>query len=462
MQTSDLHPQPTTAIHSRWRRIITPFPVPESIPIIERLRAVEPKSNAGLPPVLWDQAEGFTVRDHYGNQWIDMTSAIMLTNIGHAHPKLIKAIHQAADHKLITSYAFPSEARLKLLEKLVQISPIHDSKAILFSTGTEATETAMMLMRRHGQQIHPEKRVILSFENGYHGRTLAATLASGSRQTTDWITRESVHHHQIPFPFAPTCPANHLPPDDCNPKCFHRALWNLENQAIQPEHIAGIIVEPMPGWATWPIANAYAREMQTWARKHDILICFDEVQSGCGRTGKLFACEHLDIIPDLMTLGKGLSSSLPVSAVIGNAQLLDGPAPGEMSSTHGGNPFCAQVALANLQILEDECLVEASEKTGKLLLDELNKLKQSHPSRLLSIHGRGLFISAHLKRPDNGEPDIEFADAIVAEAVRRGVLMFVTGRGFIKFSPPLCIEPEAAIEAAEVIRDCFFALAKPD
>ncbi len=417
-------------------------------------------SNAGLPPILWDQAEGFTVRDRFGNQWIDMTSAIMLTNVGHAHPKLLEAVHLAAGNKLLTSYAFPTEARLALIEKLLQVSPVRDAKAILFSAGTEATEAAMMLMRRHGQRIHPKKIGILSFADSYHGRTLAAQLASGSPQNSDWIARETVHHYQVPFPFAPNCPAGHFGTEDCGADCFQRAITTLAQSGIDSGHIAGIIAEPMPGWATWPIAPAYAKAMQSWARKHQILICFDEVQSGCGRTGKLFACEHVGIVPDLMTLGKGLSSSLPVSAVIGNAELLDQAAPGEMSSTHGGNPFCAQVALANLQVLEDERLVEASAQTGKLLLNELGELSHRYPDRVLSIHGRGLFISAHLKRPDNGEPDVDLADAIVNEAVRRGVLMFTTGRGFLKFSPPLCIDPDAAIEAARVVRDCFYLVAK--
>jgi 4-aminobutyrate aminotransferase-like enzyme len=229
----------------------------------------------------------------------------------------------------------------------------------------------------------------------------------------------------------------------------------LAQRNIRPEHIAGIIVEPIPGWATWPMPADYARALFDWARQHDILICFDEIQAGCGRTGKFFAFEHVGMAPDLITLGKGLSSSLPVSAVIGSRRLMDQPAPGDMSSTHGGNPVCAAAALANLEVLEDEKLVEASARTGQLVLEELQQLQREYPQHLLSIHGRGLFISAHFIRPDSGEPDIVLADAIVHEAVRRGVMMFVTGRGFLKVAPPLCIDPEAALEAVQVIRDCF-------
>ena len=185
-----------------------------------------------------------------------------------------------------------------------------------------------------------------------------------------------------------------------------------------------------------------------------ILLTFDEVQAGCGRTGRFFAFEHLGVMPDLITLGKGLTSSLPVSAVIGRRALMDQPEPGDMSSTHGGNPVCAAAALANLEVIENERLVEASAGTGARVLEQLQQLGREFPDRFYAIHGRGLFISAHLRRPEDGQPDIALADAIVHEAVRRGVLMFTTARGFFKFVPPLCIDPEAALEAVDVIREC--------
>jgi 4-aminobutyrate aminotransferase-like enzyme len=203
---------------------------------------------------------------------------------------------------------------------------------------------------------------------------------------------------------------------------------------------------------------AYACALSKWAGDNDILVCFDEVQSGCGRSGRFFAFEHVGTVPDLITLGKGLSSSLPVSAVIGPRSLMDQPAPGDMSSTHGGNPLGAAAALANLEVIENENLVEASARTGRLAFEELEQLQQEFPRHMLSIQGRGLFISVHLTHPESGTPDTALADAIVHEAIRRGVMMFVTGRGFLKISPPLNIEPEAVLEAIDVIRDCFLEL----
>ena len=449
------------SIQSKWRWIATEIPAPESIAAIESLRATEPVSMQGVPPIPWQQAQGFLVRDGFGNQWIDLTSGIMTANVGHSHPRIMQAIHDAVDDTLLFSYVFPTEPRRKLLAKLVSLSPIPDSKAILFSAGTEATECAMMLMRRHGKGTSPKKVGILSFLDSFHGRTLAASLAAGVPGENDWIRREDICHYQVPFPFCPRCPWGKEEYDNCGDYCFQKCLADLKERQISPEHIAGIIAEPMPGWATWPMPPDFSQAMAAWAQQHKILLTFDEVQAGCGRTGRFFATEHLGIVPDLLTLGKGLSSSLPVSAVLGPKWLMDIPEPGEMSSTHGGNPICAAAALTCLEVIEQEGLVATSAGTGAIVLEQLQKLQSDHPEHFYSIHGRGLFISAHLKKPQDGQPDLVLADAIVDEAVRRGVMMFHTHWGFLKIAPPLCIDPEAALEAVHVMHQCFNELKTP-
>ena len=460
MAVSDLAPRATAPVESRWRRIVTEIPVAKSLPLIKRLRAVEPRSVWGMPPIVWHQAEGFLVRDPYGNQWIDLTSGIMTANAGHAHPKICAAIDRAVEQNLLFSYAFPTEARTKLLEKLTALSPIPDSKAIVFCSGTEATECAMMLMRRKGSRLSAARVGVLSFEGSYHGRTLAASLAGGRPQPTDWIKREQVCHYQIPYPFCPRCPWGRTSYEDCGRWCFDRCLQSLQERGIIAEQIAGLITESVAGWATWPLPTDFAGAMAGWARENEILLTFDEVQAGCGRTGRMFGFEHFGVVPDLITLGKGLTSSLPVSAVVGRRELLDQPSPGDMSSTHGGSPVCVAAAVANLEVITEEHLIEKSARTGAVVLTELKALERQFPDRVLSIHGKGLFISAHLKRPDDGRPDIELADAVAQEAVRRGVMMIVTGKGFLKVAPPLGIDIDAAIEAIGVLRECFADLVK--
>ena len=412
---------------------------------------------AGLPPVVWDQAEGFLVRDACGNQWIDLSSGIVLANVGHSHPRIVEAIRRAADSKLLATYAWPQMQRLELLEKLVAISPILSSKAILFSAGTEATECAMMLMRRRGRAIHKDKVGIVSFADSYHGRTLAASLASGRPLSSDWIARDRAYHYQIPFPFGPRWPWVNGQDDPTGERAFEHCLAALAEQGVGPERIAGFLIESVPGWATWPMPPGFAQSLSAWARRHQVLLCCDEVQSGCGRTGKFFGFEHCGLTPDLIALGKGLSSSLPVSAVIGRRELLDDPVAGEMSSTHGGNPVCAAAALANLNVIADEHLIAAAARTGGLALAALRTALAPFSERVLSVHGPGLFISIHFRQPETGEPDTTLADAVVHEAVTRGLMMFFTHRGFVKFTPPLCIEVEAALEAAKVLGECVGA-----
>lgn len=460
MSTSinSLKPQQTQRVESKWRKIVTAIPAPDSIANIESLRLVETISMQGMPPILWKQAEGFLVRDGYGNQWIDFTSGIVAANAGHSHPKIMQAIHKAVDDKLLFSYAFPTGNRAKLLSKLAGLSPISDSKIVLYSAGTEATECAMDLMRSHGKSLSDKKIGILSFLDSYHGRTLSAKLAGGLPSDRDWISRDQVCHYQIPFPFCPRCPWGKKKYDSCGGFCFGKGIESLAQKGVDHKDIAGIIAESIPGWSTWVMPPDFCKAMKEWAVGNDILLTFDEVQAGCGRTGKFFAFEHLGISPDLITLGKGLSSSLPVSAVIGPRWLMDKPLPGEMSSTHGGNPVCTAAALACLEAIEEEKMVEASAKTGGIVLGRLEQLQKEFPEHFYSVHGRGLFISAHLKRPQDDKPAVELADAIVAEAVRRGVMMFPTHRGFLKFVPPLPIDPQAALEAVDVIRDCFIDL----
>ncbi|MEO2030680.1 MAG: aminotransferase class III-fold pyridoxal phosphate-dependent enzyme [Planctomycetaceae bacterium] len=455
LSVTSLDPVETAPVETRWRRIVTPIPVPHSVPLIDRLRRAEPESMSGLPPLLWHEADGFLVRDPYGNQWIDLTSGIVLANAGHAHPRIVAAIRKAAEKKLLATYAFPSETRLRLLEKLVALSPIPDAKAILYSSGTEATECALMLMRRHGQQLRPDKVGILSLAGNYHGRTLAAQFSSGTPQPTDWIDRERVHHFQVPAPSCLDCPWGRAGYEQCGEECFHAGLKTLVAQGVDLDRIAGIILEPVPGWSTLPIPSDFAAAASAWAKQHDCLLAFDEVQCGCGRTGRFFGGEYSGVTPDMIVLGKGLSSSLPVSAVIGPRDVMDLPLPGEMSSSHGGNPVCAAAALANLQVLDDERLIDASVRTGAVVLERLRSLEVEFPEQVRAVQGVGLFLSIHLCQPGTNIPDVPMADAVAQEAVRRGVLMFTTGRGYLKFTPPLCIDVDAATEAADVIRDCL-------
>lgn len=441
--TSIFHSPNTPQVSSRWRRLITSIPVPQSLPFLAELEKVEARSMQGMPPVLWDEAEGFLVRDPFGNQWIDLTSGIVTANAGHAHPRIAAAIIRQVQSKLLFSYSFFNRPRLQLISELVKISPIPEAKGILYSSGTEATECAIALMRRYGRLKSSSKIGIIGFAQGYHGRTLGAALAGGAPSLNDWTDRSMLGNYLLPYPYGE------------NQKSFDECLVDLEAHGVSPEKIAGIIVEPMQGWTASLMPRDFMHAMCTWARANDILVAFDEVQVGCGRTGKFFACQHLDVTPDLICLGKGLASSLPISAVLGRQRIIDLAEPGEMSSTQSGNPVCAAAALACLEVLRDEHLVEHAAEMGCILKKILDKFKNQFPTRIKSVAGEGLIFAIHLMHPETGHPDVELADAVANAAVRRGVLMFVTKRGYLKIVPPLCIEAEALIEAVEIIQEAF-------
>ena len=343
-------------------------------------------------------------------------------------------------------YAFSTRVRRELLERLVGLAPAGMDKAILFSAGTEANECALSLMRKHGSRIAPEKIGILSIESNYHGRTLSAKAAGGPPGLVDGISRDSLHHYQIPLPGGPSS------------KGFDE---DLAAHGIRPESIAGIILESIPGWTTTLYPGAYIKRLMQWAASHNILVTVDEVQSGMGRTGRMFAFEHYGIVPDLITCGKGLSSSLPLSAVIAREEIMNLSAPGEMSSTFGGNPVCAAAGLACLDILEKEKLVERSAALGGELGEALDKLTARHRPYVRMHNGRGLFYSVHLQDPTSGAPLGQIGDEIVMSCVRRGVLMFLTGRGFFKIVPPLIIDRDALFEAVGVIGEVMDELLPP-
>ena len=423
MQVSELTPVSPEPVDTRFRRIATPIPVPESIPEIERLRAAEPRSMAGLPPVFWQRARGFQVEDPYGNRFIDLTSGAAAANAGHAHPRIVKAVHEQLDRELLFTYAFPSDVRSRLIERVAALPPRELDKAIAFCSGTEANECTLTLMRRHGLSISSDKVGILSFSGTFFGRTLGSRFAGGQPGAIDAIGG----------------PAS---------RGFHA---DLAEHDVDPAKTAGIIFESIASMTTSPYPQDYVDDLMAWAHTHSVLVAVDEIQVGWGRTGRLFAHEHYGITPDLIAMGKGVSSSLPVSVVKGRAHVLDLAPPGEMSSTHGGNPVCMAAALANLDVFEDEDLVRRSAELGERLAAWLRPIGERHPDRIRKIDGRGLWHAIHFHDPDSGEPAMELGDRVAMECVRRGLMSFITGGGFYRIAPPLVIDADALEEAVGVV-----------
>jgi 4-aminobutyrate aminotransferase/(S)-3-amino-2-methylpropionate transaminase len=444
----DLTPKRVPRIETQFRRIVTDFPVPESIPILKRLRANEPLAMRGQPPVVWHRAEGFQVYDAWGNQWIDWSSGVLIANAGHGRAEIAEAIRQQVSTKLLTNYCFPSEIRARLVEKMSGLLPEPLKKVFLLTTGSETVECAIKLCRTYGLQVGGRKKhIIVSFDKSFHGRTLGAQQAGGIPELKQWIGNLDPGFVQVAFPDGYRTPDN----------SFEGFLRALRERDIRPEDVAGVLLETYQGGSAAFAPVDYMRALREWCTRHDALLVCDEVQAGFGRTGTLWGFEHYGIVPDLALFGKGMASSLPISAVAGRPDVMDLHPPGSMTSTHTGNPVCCAAALASIDLMIKEGLAARSRQVGALLHSQLQSLAAQFP-QIGRVDGKGLVAGVACVVPGTKEPDGSLAWDVVARCVEKGVLMFSPvgfGGGTVKISPPLVISEAAMIESAGVLAEAF-------
>jgi 4-aminobutyrate aminotransferase/(S)-3-amino-2-methylpropionate transaminase len=446
-RTYPMEPREVPHVETQWRRIATRIPVPESLPILEELRRYEPRSMSGQPLVIWDRAEGCNVYDRWGNKWLDWSSGVLVTNAGHSHPRILDAVREQVAHGLIHNYCFPSGVRARLAAELIRCAPDGIEKAFLLTTGSEATECAIKLSRAWGlQHGGPRKTVIVTFEHAFHGRTLGAQLAGGIPALKEWIVNLDPGFVQVPFPDGFRC-------KDTSFALFERSL---SEQGVAAEDVAGVMTETYQGGGACFAPPEYMQGLRQWTEKHGALLTMDEVQAGFGRTGTFWGFEHYGIVPDLICCGKGISSGLPLSAVLGRGDVMDQFEPGSMTSTHSGNPVCAAAALANLAVVREEGLVERAARVGAVLHEELAALRRRFPDVIGAVLGRGMVAGVHMVRPGSEEPDGDLAFEIVKGCIERGVLMFSPvgfGGATVKIAPPLVTEEDAVREGTQVLAE---------
>lgn len=444
-------PQNVPYVKTRYRTIKTKIPVPDSIEIFKQLEKYESRSMHGQLPVLWDKAEDFLVFDKYGNSWIDFTSTIFVTNVGHSNPAIISAVEKQLQKKLIHTYTFASEIRAEFLKQLINKTPDFCEKAFLLSAGTEATECAVKLMRMYGQGKHDSKNIIIAFKGNMHGRTMAAEMLKGDEKSSKWIGYKDPNIYHLPFPY-PWIKNNNQKEHDWRLR-FQNDIDALEKKGLVSNDICGFILESYQGWGAIFYPKSYIQALDSFAKNHDILITFDEIQGGFGRSGKMFVFQHYDIEPDLICIGKGIGGGLSLSAVVGRKELMDLPEFGSMSSTHSANPVCCAAGLANLNSLFDNNLIEESKRKGKILHDSLNRIKEKYNDRIPYVFGKGLLAGVIFKNPATSEGDNIFASKLCEKCMQKGLLVVHTGREAIKFGPPLNITDEALIEGIEVFEE---------
>ena len=357
-------------------------------------------SNICEMPVKWNKARDFNVYDDKGNKWIDMTSGIFVTNAGHSNPLINEAIKNQVDSGLSFAYQYNTDIRNEFIEKLLEISPSHFNKVVLLNSGSEATDAAYRLIKLWGKKKN--KKYIVVFTGNYHGRVLGSDLMGGTSTSTDWCNLKDNELWFLPFPKdGDELDLNDLPPLD-ETACF--------------------FLETYQGWGAWLYPQKYIDKLYKISRDNNILFCFDEVQSGFYRMGELYGyMTYGDYKPDLITLGKGLTSSLPLSAILSTEEIIDIDSSANLSSTHAGNAICCAAGLANLNFLtSDELHNDFQERVE--LFERLNKeLEQEEGVEVVNVKG---MVSA-----------------------------IWTKRESIKLGPPLTISKSAIVESMGVIRD---------
>ena len=442
-----LVPEKVQPVKTKYRKIVTAIPAPQSIALLKKLRATEPRSMGGQPPVIWHHGKDFCIFDPYGNQWLDFTSGVLVAACGHGRPEMTKAVVDMAKQGLLHAYCFPTEVRAQLVAELGSWLPKPLKRVFLLTTGSEATECCIKLARTRGMELGGKKKSILvTFQSAFHGRTLGAQLAGGSPALKSWIGDLDERFVQVPYP-------DGFRQQDTSFDVFEKTL---AAKGINPDDVCGVMAETFQGGNAILLPVAYAQALRKWCNKHQALLMFDEIQAGFGRTGKAFAFMHLGIVPDLVACGKGISGGLPLSAVLGTQELMDIYGPGEMTSTHSANPICSAAALANLQCIKRDKLVQNAAKLAPQLAEGCRTIAEASQGHIGRWSSTGLVGALQFTKPGTTDPDPDTAWEVVRRTVQRGVLLFAPvglGNAAIKINPPLTINAAALAEGLEVIKD---------
>jgi len=435
-------------IATKYRTIKTEIPVPESIPMLKKMYEVEAQAMHGQLPMIWDKADGVQIYDPWGNVWLDFTSTIFVANAGHGNRRIIKALRGVLDKPLLHTYTYASSERIDYLEYLIKHTPKQFEKAFLLSAGTEATEVALKLMRLYGEKQGKRRGGVVCFNGAYHGRTMGAQMMTGNDPAKEWVGYQDPNIHHLKFPY---------PWEVENPKAFFESEIErlLKEKDLDPGNdLCGFMLESFQGWGAIFYPKEFVQALMEFAKKYNILVTFDEMQAGFGRTGELFGYEHYEVEPDILCCGKGASSGLPLAIVLGSKEIMDLPDIGSMSSTHSANPLVCVAGHQNLKAMLEDGLIDNSKKLGIIFHQRLNQIKNKYPNHLKYIFGKGL-LAALIFMDENGKPLSSLCDKISEKAFQRGLLVVHTGRESIKLAPPLSITEDAMLEGVAVIEECI-------
>lgn len=403
-------------------------------------------------PVYVERASNAELWDVEGKRYIDFGTGIAVCNTGHSHPKVVAAVKAQLDNFSHTCVMVnPYESAVALAEQLNQLAPGDSQKKTIFvTTGAEAVENCIKIAR-----AHTGRRGVIAFNGGFHGRTNLTMALTG---------KITPYKHQF-GPFAGDI--FHAP----YPMALHgvsvkdslKAIENLFKVDIAPCDVAAIIVEPVQGEGGFYAAPPeFLQALRALCDKHGIVLVMDEIQTGFGRTGKMFSCEHAGVEPDLMTMAKGIAGGFPLAAVVGKSEIMDAPLPGGLGGTYGGSPVGCVAALAVLEVMKEEQLVERAVKIGDTFNQALSALKEQYPQIIGEVRNQGAMIAMELVIDgDSEQPNTALTQAIIANAAEHGLVLLACGfyGNVIRFLPALTISDEVMAEGLARFNTLFASLA---
>lgn len=438
------------AVRSDLPNLVTSLPGPRAQAIIDRDAAVLSPSYTRCYPLVVERGEGAIIEDVDGNRFLDFNAGIAVTSTGHCNPEVVAAI-EAQSSRLIhmSGTDFYYENMVELAEKLAAIAPGDVARRVYFgNSGTEAVEAAIKLAR-----YKTGRDKLIAFYGSFHGRTLGSLslTASKSVQRKGFSALLSgVFHAPYPQPYH----AHGKSAEDCAMESIRFIEDQLFRCVAPPEEVAAIFVEPVQGEGGYLIPHRiFFEELQRIGSKHGILLVADEVQSGMGRTGKMWASNHFGFVPDILTSAKGIASGLPLSAMIARADVMTWR-PGAHASTFGGNPVAVAAALATIRLLESK-LIENAAKIGAYMLDRMSQW----PSRFRhvgEVRGLGLMMGIEIVQDrETRERAPKLRDRLEMDAFERGLLVLGAGQNVIRLCPPLVISRDQADFALETLEACL-------
>jgi len=419
-------------------RISTALPGPRARAIIERDHSVVSPSYTRGYPLVMARGSGAMVEDVDGNVFLDCAAGIAVNSTGHSHPDVVRAINDQAQKFLhMSGTDFYYEPQVQLAEELAAVVPIHGGVRSFFgNSGTEAVEACLKLSRYATGRMN-----MIAFLGGFHGRSmgsLSLTASKALQRRGFGPLLPGVYH--APYADCYRCPLG-LRADNCQAECLDYLEHQILVHLVTPDEVAAVIVEPIQGEGGYVVApDQFMTRLRELTMRHGILLIADEVQSGMGRSGRMFAIEYSGVEPDMVAIAKGVASGLPLGVASARSDLMAWP-PGAHASTFGGNPISCAAALTTLQLLKDRLMANAAD-VGEFLMARLKALMDRHPL-IGDVRGRGLMVGVELVRDRRTkERAIEERDAVVNGAFARGLLLLGAGKNAIRFSPPLVITRE--------------------